>query len=112
MRCVQRYKSHAHREHHAIANDRVIKVLKDMIKTTLDSHKVLVDAADDTGSAHAQFYAQMAQERSQVASQMQAQVSALGGTPEDSSGVAAAAHRTFVDIKQAVMGQDDQAVIN
>ncbi|HLV07110.1 MAG TPA: PA2169 family four-helix-bundle protein [Croceibacterium sp.] len=95
-----------------MANDRDIKVLNDLIKTTLDSHKGFVDAAEDTGSAHAQFFAQIPQERSQVASQMQAQVSALGGAPEDSSSVAAAAHRTFMDIKQAVMGQDDQAVIN
>src|SRR5690606_28445806 len=81
------------------------KVLNDLIKTTLDSHKGFVDAAEDTGSAHAQFFAQMAQERSQVVSQMQAQVSALGGAPEDSSSVAAAAHRTCMDIKQADMGQ-------
>lgn len=95
-----------------MANDRDIKVLNDLIKTTLDSHKGFVDAAEDSQSQHSQFFAQMAQERSQVASQMQAQVSTLGGTPEDSSSMAAAAHRTFMDIKQAVMGNDDQAVIN
>ena len=95
-----------------MANDRDIKVLNDLIKTTLDSHKGFVDAAEDRQSQHGQFFAQMAQERSQVASQMQAQVSTLGGTPEDSSSMAAAAHRTFMDIKQAVMGNDDQAVIN
>ena len=94
-----------------MAQDHDIKVLNSLIRTTLDSYKGFTDAAEDSENRHNQFFAQMAQERSQVASQMQAQVAALGGEPEDSSSYTAAAHRGFMDLKQAVMGQSDQAVI-
>lgn len=95
-----------------MAGNHDIKVLNNLIRTTLDSYKGFTDASEDTGSQHGQFFAQMAQERSQVASQMQAQVTALGGEAEDDSSYTAAAHRGFMDLKQAVMGNSDQAVID
>lgn|SRR5690606_10093596 len=94
-----------------MAENHDVTVLNNLIRTTLDSYKGFTDAAEETGHQHSQFFSQMAQERSQVASQMQAQVAALGGEPEDSSSYSAAAHRGFMDLKQAVMGQSDQAVI-
>ena len=48
---------------------------------------------------------------STVASRLQAQVRTLGGDPEDDSSFTAAAHRGFMDLKQAVMGNNDEAVI-
>ena len=42
---------------------------------------------------------------------MQAQVRRLGGDPETDSSVLAAAHRTFMDLKQAITGKDDKAII-
>ena len=94
-----------------MAEKHDITVLNNLIRTTLDSYKGFTDASEDAGNRHNQFFSQMAQERSQVASQMQAQVAALGGDPEDSSSYTAAAHRGFMDLKQAVMGESDQAVI-
>jgi uncharacterized protein (TIGR02284 family) len=92
-------------------NAHDITVLNTLIRTTLDSYKGFNDACEDSEGQHGQFFRQMAQERSQVASQLQAQVRALGGDPEDDSSFTAAAHRTFMDLKQAVMGDSDQAVI-
>lgn len=43
---------------------------------------------------------------------MQEQVIALGGKPETSSSVAANLHRRWVDIKSAVTGKDDEAILN
>ena len=60
-----------------MAGNHDIKVLNNLIRTTLDSYKGFTDASEETSSQHSQFFAQMAQERSQVASQMQAQVTAL-----------------------------------
>lgn len=94
-----------------MASNHDIDVLNNLIRTTLDSYKGFNEAAEDASGQHSQFFAQMAQERSQVASQMQAQVSALGGEPEENSSFTAAAHRGFMDLKQAVMGESDRAVI-
>jgi len=88
-----------------------ITVLNTLIRTTLDSYKGFNEACADTEGPHRQFFQQMAQERSQVAGQLQAQVRALGGDPEDDSSFTAAAHRGFMDLKQAVMGDSDEAVV-
>ena len=94
-----------------MSHDHDITVLNSLIRTTLDSCKGFEDASDDASGAHGQFFSQMAQERSQVASQLQAQVVALGGDAEDDSSFTGAAHRGFMNLKQAVMGDSDEAVI-
>ena len=90
-----------------------ITVLNTLIRTTLDSVKGFADAcSEDEHNQHSQFFDQMARERSQVATQLQEQVRALGGDPEDDSSFTGAAHRGFMDLKQAVMGNSDEAIIN
>ncbi len=92
-------------------NSHDVTILNTLIRTTLDSYKGFNEACEDTEGRHRQFFQDMARERSQVATQLQAQVSALGGDPEDDSSFTAAAHRGFMDLKQAVMGDSDEAVI-
>ena len=53
----------------------------------------------------------MASERSACASELQALVTRLGGVPEQHSSYGAAAHRGFMNLKEALMGSDDRAVI-
>lgn len=70
------------------------------------------DAAQDAEST--QFSTMLkdsARERSQVATALQGEVKRLGGNPEEDSSFLAAAHRTFMDIKQAFTGKDEKAVI-
>lgn len=92
-------------------NSHDITVLNTLIRTTLDSYKGYNDACEDAEGQHSQFFQQMARERSEVASRLQGQVRALGGNPEDDSSFTAAAHRGFMDLKQAVMGDSDEAII-
>lgn len=93
-------------------NAHDIKVLNTLIRTTIDSARGFADAAEeDENGQHSQFFGQIADERSRCVLQMQAQVSALGGAPEDSSTFAAAAHRGYMDLKQAVMGNSDEAIV-
>jgi len=89
-----------------------ISVLNGLIKTTLDSMKGYEDAAKDAESTqYATMFADFARDRSQVATSLQAQVRSLGGDPEMDSSVLAAAHRSFMDLKQAITGKDDKAII-
>ncbi|HEU4651541.1 MAG TPA: PA2169 family four-helix-bundle protein [Croceibacterium sp.] len=88
-----------------------ISTLNSLIETTLDSMKGFSDAAEDSNGAHTQFFREMASERSACASELQARVTALGGDAEDHSSYTAAAHRGFMNLKQAVMGNDERAVI-
>jgi uncharacterized protein (TIGR02284 family) len=88
-----------------------ISVLNSLIETTLDSMKGFNDAAEDSNGAHTAFFREMAGERSACASQLQARVTALGGDPEAHSSYTAAAHREFMNLRQAVTGSDDRAII-
>lgn len=88
-----------------------ISVLNGLIETTLDSVKGFSDAAEDTDGSFTQMFADMAQERSGVAARLQALVAGLGGDPEQHSSLGAAAHRGFMNLKEALMGSSDRAVV-
>ena len=91
-----------------MSNDTDVSVLNGLIKTTLDSMKGYEDAAKDAESTqYATMFADFARDRAQVATNLQAQVRALGSEPEMDSSMLAAAHRTFMDLKQALTGKDD-----
>jgi uncharacterized protein (TIGR02284 family) len=88
-------------------------VLNTLIATTLDSMKGYRDAAEESqNSSHAEFFRQMSEERSQVASDLQQQVRSLGGDPEMDSSTAGATHRGWLDLKSAITGHDEQAVVD
>lgn len=94
------------------SSDHDISVLNSLIKTTLDSRKGFREAAEEASSPRfAEMFAEFAAERGSVASRLQAEVRRLGGDPEDDSSFLAAAHRTFMDLKNAITGNDDKAVI-
>jgi len=89
-----------------------ISVLNGLITTTLDSMKVFHDATEDAKSTRfAALFADFARDRGQVVSSMQAEVRALGGKPEDRASFLGAAHRSFMDLKQAFTGKNDKAII-
>ena len=96
--------------HHDHSHD--IKVLNGLIETTLDSMKGYRDACEDTTGTYGELFSRMANERSRVAADLQAHVRSHGGDPEDDSSIAGALHRGFMNLKDAVTGRDDKAVID
>ncbi len=95
-----------------MTNTNDVSVLNGLIETTLDSMKGYEDAAKDAESTQfATMFADFARDRAKVATDLQNQVRTLGGEPEMDSSVLAAAHRTFMDLKQAITGKDDKAII-
>jgi uncharacterized protein (TIGR02284 family) len=57
------------------------------------------------------MFRQFAADRRQVVSRLQDEVRRLGGTPEDDGSLKAAAHRGFLDLKNALTGGSDKQVI-
>lgn len=92
-------------------NDRDISTLNSLIKTTLDSVKGFEDAAEQADGRFTSLFTGFAQDRRELVSRLQEEVRRLGGHPEDDSSLLAAAHRTFMDLKAAVAGRDDKAVL-
>jgi len=94
-------------------NDHDISTLNSLIATTLDSVEGYTEAAKDSDSGRfGSLFTQRAGERRQVASDLQAEVRRLGGEPSDGGTALGGAHRMFVNLKAAVLGQDAQAIVN
>lgn len=93
--------------------DYDIKTLNSLIATTIDSIDGYSESANAAESGRfAEMFNQRAAERRAVLTRLQAEVSRLGGNPEDEGTALAAAHRGFVDLKAAVTGRDDKAIID
>ena len=90
-----------------------IRTLNGLIATTIDSVDGYRTSAQDVQNPRfAELFTARASERSSVAEQLRAEVKRLGGDPEDDGTILAAGHRAFVNLKSAVTGRDDHAIVN
>jgi uncharacterized protein (TIGR02284 family) len=94
-------------------NKEAISVLNDLIETSIDGEKGFHTAAEDAKNPEIKAYllSRSSGCKTSVA-ELQAEVRALGGDPEDSSSVAGGAHRLWVNLKSALTGKSDEAVLN
>ena len=93
-------------------NHHDIHVLNGLIETTLDSADGYREAAKESDRPNfSTLFERRSVERQQVASDLQGTVRSLGGDPEDDGSILAKAHRAFLDVKHALL-RDEQAVVN
>lgn len=93
--------------------DGDVSVLNTLIATLLDSVEGYQKSAEDLDNLqYRRLFLDRARERQSVVTKLQAAVGQLGGNPEDDGSTMGAIHRAFVDLKSAVMGRDDQVIIN
>lgn len=93
-------------------NEREVDTLNDLIKTTIDSVDGYRSAAEDAeASQYRSIFFDRANERSAIADQLQSYVRELGGEPTTDGSMLAGAHRVFMNLKTAVTGNDDAAVV-
>lgn len=93
-------------------NHHDIHVLNSLIETTIDSADGYREAAKETDKANYRtMFEARSFERQQVTSDLQGAVRTLGGEPEDDGTILAKAHRAFLDVKHALL-RDEQAVVN
>lgn len=93
-------------------NHHDIHVLNSLIETTIDSVDGYREAAKETDKpSYRALFEARSFERQQVASDLQGAVRTLGGDPEDDGTILAKAHRAFLDVKHALL-RDEQAVVN
>ncbi len=94
-------------------SDDVISTLNNLIETCKDGQFGFQQAAEGVQRSDLKsvFY-EYSKQRGQFAGELQALVRDLGGEPDNSSSVAAALHRGWINIKSVVTGQDDEAILN
>ncbi|MBB3858783.1 uncharacterized protein (TIGR02284 family) [Novosphingobium hassiacum] len=94
-------------------SDGDVTVLNTLVATLLDSIEGYQKSAEDVDNEeYRRLFLERARERQQAVTKLQAAVGQLGGKPEDESSVMGSIHRVFVDLKAAVTGRDDKAIIN
>ena len=93
--------------------DTNVATLETLTSTLIDSVNGYRDAAGDAeGHQFQQLFRQMADERSQVAEDLRSEIRRLGGNPPDDGSFLGKTHQRFMDLKAAVTGRDDKAIIN
>jgi uncharacterized protein (TIGR02284 family) len=95
------------------SNDDVISTLNGLIETCKDGQEGFQTAAEgvERSDLKTLFY-EFSQQRAEFAGVLQELVRSLGGDPEQSGSTSGALHRGWMDIKSAITGQDDEAILN
>jgi uncharacterized protein (TIGR02284 family) len=96
-----------------VTNDKAVSVLNNLIETCKDGEKGFREAAEGLKSADIKAkFLQYSRERAQMAAELQAEVRRLGGDPDKSGSMSAALHRGWMDLKAALTGHDDHAIVS
>ena len=94
-------------------HSETISTLNTLIATTIDSITGYEESAQNIDNDRfRQIFRQRANERQQVVESLRAEVRRLGGNPEDDGSFLGKAHQRFEDVKAAVTGRDEKAIIN
>ena len=90
-----------------------IATLNTLIATTIDSITGYEDSAANIDNERLrEAFRERANERQKVVEDLRNHVRRLGGDPEDSGSFMGKAHQRFEDLKAAITGRDEKAIIN
>ena len=93
-------------------NKDVIATLNVLIETSKDGEKGFRTCAEATKTVDLKRFFEVAAKRcAQGAAELQSKVRSLGGKPDKSGSMSGSLHRGWVNVKTAVAGKDDLAVL-
>ena len=94
-------------------HDDQISTLNTLLSTTNDSITGYENSAKDVDNERfREIFRKCADERMRVAEQLRAEVRRLGGDPENGGSFMGKAHQRFEDLKAAITGRDEKAIVN
>ena len=95
-----------------MAEKDVISTLNTLIETNRDGEQGFRSAAENLKDPSVKtLFSEVARERAQQAEELKREVQRLGGKPEEGGSVSGAAHRGWMNVKGAITGMDDKAII-
>ena len=94
-------------------SDAQVTTLNTLTTTLIDSVNGYEDAAANSENQRfQQIFREQASERRKVVEDLRAEVSRLGGSPSDDGSFMGKTHQRWLDLKAAVTGRDEKAIIN
>jgi len=94
-------------------NEDAISVLNDLIETNKDGEQGFRTAAESVNNSELKtLFNTYSQQRARFAAELNNEVLRRGGDPEKTGHVAATLHRGWIDVKQAVTGKSETAVVD
>lgn len=92
--------------------DNAVSVLNGLIETCRDGETGFKTAADGADRADLKsVFSELSTERGRCAEALSTVVKSLGGEPHDSGHIAGALHRGWINLKTAISGNDDKAIL-
>ncbi len=93
-------------------NNETIKALNYLIGTCIDGENGYREAADeaDSDTLKTQLL-HLGQQRASFRGELEQEVLRLGGDPKESGSAGAALHRTWLNVRDAVTGKGDDAIL-
>lgn len=96
-----------------MTNDKAVSVLNSLIETCKDGEKGFREAAEGLKSADVKTrFLEHSRERARMAADLQAEVRRLGGDPDKGGSLSGSIHRGWMDLKAALTGHDDHAIVS
>ena len=90
-----------------------LATLKTLTSTLNDSVNGYREAAENVESSEfRELFTQFADQRSRASADLQAEVRRRGGEPDQDGSTLGGLHQTWLDLKAAVTGRDDKAILN
>jgi uncharacterized protein (TIGR02284 family) len=95
------------------SNSDIASTLNGLIETCKDGQKGFKEAADGVERSDLKsLFFEFSQQRAHFAGELQNIVQTLGEEPETSGSTAGALHRGWINLKAAITGKDEQAILN
>jgi len=92
--------------------DDVESVLNELIETSKDGEKGFLKAAEDARNAELKsLFTECAKRCREGAAELESQVSTVGGSPTKTGSAAAAIHRGWISLKEALSSRDDKVIL-
>lgn len=93
-------------------HDQIVDNLQGLLEKNYDAHKGFTKAMEDAKNPRLKgFLQKQAAQRSRFATELTHEIRNLNETPKESGSVTGSLHRTWIDIKSALTGDDDEAVL-